>query len=153
MYNHIKLNMEDQLILFKELLTLKTDIILTDHSGNLNININNQDLKEDSKLFNIISYMYQKTPFDKNKSYTEIANVIEDIYFRTSVLSALDNSKNNKKPKPINEFTIIFRLLTHNPVIQKNITKIEEQILSIMLEQNTLKETINNTTKKDKKRL
>ena len=153
MYNHINLNMEDQLTLFKELLTLKTDIILTDHSGNLNININDQDLNQDSRLFNIVYYMYQKTPFDKNKAYTEIANVINDIYFRTSVLSALDNSKNNKKPKPINDFTIIFRLLTHNPVIEKNIIKIEEQILKIKLEQNILEKSINNNIKKEKKRL
>lgn len=29
MYNHIKLNKEDQLVLFKELLTLRSDIFLT----------------------------------------------------------------------------------------------------------------------------
>lgn len=151
MYNHIKLNMEDQLILFKELLTLKSDIFLTVHKEYITLNINNQDLSNDSKIFDIFHNIYKQTQFNKHEAYQDASTVIEDVYLRTTILSALEPRANNNKLKPTNCFVISFRLITHPPVIQKNITKIEEEL--IKKEENILNKIITKPLKINKKRL
>lgn len=151
MYNHIKLNKEDQLVLFKELLTLRSDIFLTVQQEYITLNINNQDLSHNSKIFDIFHNIYKQTQFNKHEAYQDASTVIEDVYLRTTILSALEPRANNNKLKPTNCFVISFRLITHPSVIQKNITKIEEEL--IKKEENILNKIIKKPLKINKKRL